>query len=79
MPARVCFGSKKSFARGPAKLELKSWICADFDPLRDAELVADRVAVGGGEAWLAEGRSVHRKRAIASTCAERMRKSVVSG
>jgi hypothetical protein len=61
------------------KLELKSWICADFDPFRDAELVAERVAVGRGETWLAESRGVHRKRAIARTCAERMRKSVVSG
>jgi hypothetical protein len=47
------------------KLELKSWICADFDPLRDAELVADRVAVRRGETWLAESRGVHRNRAIA--------------
>ena len=61
------------------QLELKSWLGTDFDSLGDAEVVADRVAACGGEAWLAKSRSVHRKRAIASTCAERMRRSVVSG
>jgi hypothetical protein len=62
------------------QLELESWnACWISAPLRDAELVADRVEVPGGEAWLAEHPSVHQKRAIARTCAERMRKSVVSG
>ena len=59
------------------QLKLKSRLRTDFDPLGDAEIVADRVAARGGEPWLAESRSVHRKGAIASTCAERMRKSVV--
>ena len=73
------FRVEEKFRARAGQLELKSWLGTDFDPLGDAEVVADRVAARGGEAWLAEGRSVHRKRAIASTCAERMRKSVVSG
>jgi hypothetical protein len=37
------------------------------------------VTFRGGEARVAERERIHRKRKIASTCAERMRKSVVSG
>jgi hypothetical protein len=73
------FRVEEKFRAWAGQLELKSRLGTNFDPLGDAEVVVDRVAACGGEAWLAEGRSVHRKRAIAGTCAERMRKSVVSG
>ena len=79
MPARVCFGSKNSFARGPASSNCDARLRTDFDPLGDADVVANRVAERGGEARFAECGCVHRKRTIASTCAERMRRRVVSG
>ena len=72
------FRVEEKFRSRAGQLELKSRLGTNFDPLGDAEVVVDRVAACGG-AWLAEGRNVHRKRASASTCAERMRKSVVSG
>ena len=37
------------------QLELKSRLGPDFDPLGNAKVVADRVAMGGGEARFAEG------------------------
>ena len=61
------------------QFKLDPGIRADLDPLRDANVITGRVTFRGGEARFAERGRVHRKRKIASTCAERMRKSVVSG
>ena len=45
----------------PRQLELQPRLRADFDPLRDADVVADRVAFRGGEARFAEGGCLHEK------------------
>jgi hypothetical protein len=70
---------EKQLRPRPCQLELESRLRADLDPLGNANVIAGRVTFRGCEARFAERRRVHRKRKIASTCAERMRKSVVSG
>jgi len=59
------------------QFELESRIRADLDPLRDANIVAGRVTFRGGKARFTERGRIHRKRKIASTCAERMRRTIV--
>ena len=76
--ARLLRIEKKLRARS-GQLELDPWIRADLDALGNANVIAGRVTFRGGEACFAECGRIHRKRKIASTCAERMRKSVVSG
>ena len=56
------FRVEEKFRTRAGQLELKSWLGTDFDPLGDADVVADRVATCGGEAWLAERRGVHREK-----------------
>jgi hypothetical protein len=53
-PTRVCFGSKNSFARGPASSNVMRGSKTDFDPLGDAHIVANRVTARGSEAQFAE-------------------------
>ncbi len=82
MPARVCFGSKNSFRPRSGQLESLSPGSAPISiRLRDADVVAivwlkparRSVASPSGVVWF------HRKRTMASICAERMRRRVVSG
>ena len=56
------FRVEEKFRTRAGQLKLKSWLGTDFDPLGDADIVADRVATCGGEAWLAESRGVHREK-----------------
>jgi hypothetical protein len=70
---------EKQLRPRPRQLELDAWFRPDFDPLGDADIVANRVAERGSEERFAKCGCVHRKRTIASTCAERMRRRVVSG
>jgi len=62
---------EKQLRPRPRQLERDARFRTDFDPLGDADIVANRVAERGSEARVAEGVYVHRKRTIASTCAER--------
>jgi hypothetical protein len=70
---------EKQLRPRPCQLELDPWIGADLDSLRDADFITGCVTFCRCEACFAECGRVHRKRKIASTCAERMRKRVVSG
>ena len=78
-PGARLFRIEEKLRARTGQLELESRIRADLDPLGDADVIAGRVTFRGGEARFAERGRIHRKRKIASTCAERMRKSVVSG
>ena len=71
------FRVEEKFRARAGQLELKARFSTDFDPLGDTEVVADRVATCGGEAWLAESRGVHRKRAMVASCGVRRATSSV--
>jgi hypothetical protein len=47
------FGIEKDSLARTGDLKLKAWIGTNFDPFGDAEVIADRLAVRRGEAWLA--------------------------
>ena len=60
-------------------LEPQTRLSTRFDPLRNMYIVTYRVREFLCEARFTECRRVHRNRMIARTCAERIRKRVVSG
>src|SRR4026209_1289003 len=70
---------KKKFRSRPRQFELQSRLGAYFNPLRYANLVTDGVAEIRNDSRFAKSVGIHRKSTIASTCAERMRNSVVRG
>ena len=61
MPARVCFRIEEEFRARARQLELQPRLRPYLDPLRNADLVADRKAFLGSEARFAEGGSLHEK------------------